>query len=70
MRGSTAKPRPRPSRTNLVLDLRRIAFGQPNTLELLGGCQRWSNKFGKDHRTIAGSIESTILVGFAVHAPN
>lgn len=57
------------SRTNLVLDLGKVAFDRPNVLDVFVGYQYWYNKFGNDHRVVAGSIESTVLLGFAVHAP-
>lgn len=57
------------SRTNLVLDIGKLAFNTPNTVDVFVGYQYWYNKFGNDHRIVAGSIESTVLLGVAIHAP-
>ena len=56
------------SRTNLVLDVGKLVYGQPNKLDAFVGFQYWLNKFGNvDRTTFKGNEEMSFLAGFAVH---
>lgn len=55
------------SRTNLVLDIGKLVYDQPNKVDAFVGFQYWRNKFGNDMRRVAGSEEKTFLAGFAFH---
>ncbi len=55
------------SRTNLVLDVGKLIWNQPNRLDAFVGFQYWLNKFGNDHRFVPGSEEKTFLAGISIH---
>ena len=55
------------SRTNLVLDVGKLVYDQPNKVDAFIGFQYWRNKFGNDAAKTAGAEEKTFLAGFAFH---
>jgi hypothetical protein len=70
------------SRTNLVLDVGKLIWGQPGRIDAFVGFQYWRNKFGNDmayyNRAVtpsrfstgfagAGAEEKTLLTGFSIH---
>ncbi|GEP11144.1 hypothetical protein [Methylobacterium gnaphalii] len=56
------------SRTNLVLDVGKLVWNQPNRLDAFIGFQYWLNKFGNQETpTFKGTEEKSFLAGFAVH---
>ena len=55
------------SRTNLVLDIGKLVYNQPNKVDAFIGFQYWRNKFGNDQRSLAGAEEKSFLAGFAFH---
>ncbi|HEX8417152.1 MAG TPA: hypothetical protein VF641_06060, partial [Methylobacterium sp.] len=56
------------SRTNLVLDIGKLVYDQPNRLDAFVGFQYWLNKFGNgETRTFKGTEEISFLAGVAVH---
>ncbi|AWN35077.1 hypothetical protein [Methylobacterium radiodurans] len=57
------------SRTNLVLDVGKLVYGQPNKIDAFVGFQYWLNKFGNNPRNTINTEEKAFLAGFAFHAP-
>ena len=55
------------SRTNLVLDVGKLVYDQPNKVDAFVGFQYWRNKFGNDAARTPGAEEKTLLAGFAFH---
>lgn len=56
------------SRTNLVLDVGKLVWDQPNRLDAFIGFQYWLNKFGNVDRTnFKGNEEKSFLAGIAFH---
>jgi hypothetical protein len=56
------------SRTNLVLDLGKLVYDQPNKIDVFVGFQYWRNKFGnQETATFKGTEEKSFLAGVAVH---
>ena len=55
------------SRSNLVLDVGKLVYDQPNKVDAFIGFQYWRNKFGNDAATTPGAEEKTFLAGFAFH---
>ncbi|WP_375465561.1 hypothetical protein [uncultured Methylobacterium sp.] len=56
------------SRTNLVLDLGKLIYDQPNRVDVFIGFQYWLNKFGNgETATFKGTEEKSFLAGFAFH---
>jgi len=56
------------SRTNLVLDVGKLIWDQPNKLDAFIGFQYWLNKFGNVERaTFKGTEEKSFLAGLAIH---
>ena len=56
------------SRTNLVLDLGKLVYDQPNKVDVFVGFQYWLNKFGNAERfNFKGTEEKSFLAGFAFH---
>jgi hypothetical protein len=56
------------SRTNLVLDVGKLVWNQPNKLDAFIGFQYWLNKFGNvDRATFKGNEEKSFLAGIAFH---
>ena len=56
------------SRTNLVLDLGKLIYDQPNKVDVFVGFQYWLNKFGNVERyNFKGTEEKSFLAGFAFH---
>ncbi|WP_292505991.1 hypothetical protein [Methylobacterium sp.] len=55
------------SRTNLVLDLGKLVYDQPNRVDVFVGFQYWRNKFGNNAARVAGSEEKTFLAGVSFH---
>ncbi|KQP34961.1 hypothetical protein ASF25_15210 [Methylobacterium sp. Leaf100] len=56
------------SRTNLVLDVGKMIWNQPNKLDAFVGFQYWLNKFGNVERTtFKGTEEKSFLAGIAFH---
>ena len=56
------------SRTNLVLDLGKLVYDQPNRVDVFIGFQYWLNKFGNlETATLKGTEEKSFLAGVAFH---
>ncbi len=56
------------SRTNLVLDLGKLVYDQPNRVDVFVGFQYWHNKFGNvETATFKGTEEKSFLAGVAFH---
>ena len=56
------------SRTNLVLDLGKLIYDQPNKVDVFIGFQYWLNKFGNvETATFKGTEEKSFLAGVAFH---
>jgi hypothetical protein len=56
------------SRTNLVLDLGKLVYDQPNKVDVFVGFQYWLNKFGNVERVnFKGTEEKSFLAGVAFH---
>ena len=56
------------SRTNLVLDLGKLVYDQPNKVDVFIGFQYWLNKFGnQETATFKGTEEKSFLAGVAFH---
>jgi hypothetical protein len=56
------------SRTNLVLDLGKLIYDQPNRVDVFIGFQYWLNKFGNvETASFKGTEEKSFLAGFAFH---
>lgn len=56
------------SRTNLVLDLSKLVYDQPNRVDVFVGFQYWLNKFGNlETATLKGTEEKSVLAGVAFH---
>ncbi|WP_027171222.1 hypothetical protein [Methylobacterium sp. 10] len=56
------------SRTNLVLDIGKLIWNQPNKLDAFIGFQYWLNKFGNvDRANFKGNEEKSFLAGLAFH---
>lgn len=56
------------SRTNLVLDVGKLVYDQPNRVDAFIGFQYWLNKFGNvETATFKGTEEKSFLAGFAFH---
>jgi nucleoside-specific outer membrane channel protein Tsx len=56
------------SRTNLVLDLGKLAWDQPNKVDVFVGFQYWHNKFGNvETATFKGTEEKSFLAGVSFH---
>ncbi|NEU12828.1 hypothetical protein G3T14_11865 [Methylobacterium sp. BTF04] len=56
------------SRTNLVLDVGKLIYDQPNRVDAFIGFQYWLNKFGNvETATFKGTEEKSFLAGFAFH---
>lgn len=56
------------SRTNLVLDVGKLVYDQPNKVDVFIGFQYWLNKFGNVERaTFKGTEEKSFLAGVAFH---
>ncbi|GLS42739.1 hypothetical protein [Methylobacterium brachythecii] len=56
------------SRTNLVLDLGKLIWNQPNRLDAFVGFEYWYNKFGNVERAdFKGTEQKSFLAGFAIH---
>ncbi|MGY2048103.1 hypothetical protein [Methylobacterium sp. JK268] len=56
------------SRTNLVLDVGKLVWDNPNRLDAFIGFQYWLNKFGNvETPTFKGTEEKAFLAGIAVH---
>ncbi|CAO4180928.1 MetA-pathway of phenol degradation [Methylorubrum populi] len=56
------------SRTNLVLDLGKLVYDQPNKVDVFVGFQYWLNKFGnRETATFKGTEEKSFLAGIAFH---
>ncbi|WP_289014290.1 hypothetical protein [uncultured Methylobacterium sp.] len=56
------------SRTNLVLDLGKLVYDQPNKIDVFIGFQYWLNKFGNvETATFKGTEEKSFLAGVAFH---
>lgn len=56
------------SRTNLVLDLGKLIYDQPNRVDVFVGFQYWLNKFGnQETATFKGTEEKSFLAGVAFH---
>lgn len=56
------------SRTNLVLDVGKLVWNQPNKLDAFIGFQYWLNKFGNvDRANFKGNEEKSFLAGIAFH---
>ncbi|WP_107351980.1 hypothetical protein [Methylobacterium sp. Leaf361] len=56
------------SRTNLVLDLGKLVYDQPNQVDVFVGFQYWHNKFGNvETATFKGTEEKSFLAGVAFH---
>ncbi|GJE27972.1 hypothetical protein [Methylobacterium organophilum] len=56
------------SRSNLLFDLGKYFYNQPNRLEAFIGFQYWRNKFGEDQRYRIGAESKNIQAGFIIHA--
>lgn len=57
------------SRTNLVLDLGKLLYDQPNKVDVFIGFQYWLNKFGNNETpTFKGTEEKSFLAGVSFHA--
>jgi hypothetical protein len=56
------------SRTNLVLDVGKLIYDQPNKVDVFIGFQYWLNKFGNvETATFKGTEEKSFLAGVAFH---
>ncbi len=56
------------SRTNLVLDLGKLVYDQPNRVDVFIGFQYWRNKFGNvETANFKGTEEKSFLAGVALH---
>ena len=56
------------SRTNLVLDVGKLIYDQPNKVDVFVGFQYWLNKFGNVERVnFKGTEEKSFLAGVAFH---
>lgn len=56
------------SRTNLVLDVGKLIYDQPNRVDVFIGFQYWHNKFGNIERAnFKGTEEKSFLAGVAFH---
>lgn len=56
------------SRTNLVLDVGKLIYDQPNRVDVFIGFQYWLNKFGNlETATFKGTEEKSFLAGVAFH---
>ena len=56
------------SRTNLVLDVGKLIYDQPNKVDAFIGFQYWLNKFGNvETATFKGTEEKSFLAGVAFH---
>ena len=56
------------SRTNLVLDVGKLVYNQPNKVDVFIGFQYWLNKFGNVERVnFKGTEEKSFLAGVAFH---
>lgn len=56
------------SRTNLVLDVGKLVYDQPNKVDVFIGFQYWLNKFGNVERVnFKGTEEKSFLAGVAFH---
>lgn len=56
------------SRTNLVLDVGKLIYNQPNRVDVFIGFQYWLNKFGNLERVdFKGTEEKSFLAGVAFH---
>lgn len=56
------------SRTNLVLDIGKLIWDQPNKIDAFVGFQYWRNKFGtQETATFKGTEEKAFLAGIAIH---
>ncbi|MDP4022077.1 hypothetical protein Q8W71_05555 [Methylobacterium sp. NEAU 140] len=56
------------SRTNLVLDVGKLVYDQPNRVDVFVGFQYWHNKFGNvETSTFKGTEEKSFLAGVAFH---
>jgi hypothetical protein len=56
------------SRTNLVLDVGKLIYNQPNRVDVFIGFQYWHNKFGNIERVdFKGTEEKSFLAGVAFH---
>lgn len=56
------------SRTNLVLDVGKLIYDQPNKVDVFVGFQYWLNKFGNVERyNFKGVEEKSFLAGVAFH---
>ena len=56
------------SRTNLVLDVGKLFYDQPNKVDAFIGFQYWLNKFGNvETATFKGTEEKSFLAGVAFH---
>lgn len=57
------------SRTNIVLDVGKLVYGQPNKVDVFVGFQYWLNKFGNNPKNTINTEEKAFLFGVAFHAP-
>ncbi|WP_430912350.1 hypothetical protein [Methylobacterium sp. sgz302541] len=56
------------SRTNLVLDVGKLVYDQPNKVDVFVGFQYWLNKFGnRETANFKGTEEKSFLAGVAFH---
>ncbi|KAB7781968.1 hypothetical protein [Methylorubrum populi] len=55
------------SRTDLVLDIGKLFYNQPNRLNAFIGFEYYQNKFGADQRFIPGANQKSFLAGIAIH---
>ncbi|TNC09990.1 hypothetical protein FF100_24035 [Methylobacterium terricola] len=56
------------SRTNLVLDVGKLVYNQPNKVDVFIGFQYWLNKFGNvETATFKGTEEKSFLAGVSFH---
>lgn len=55
------------SRSDLVLDVGKLIYDQPNRLSAFAGFYYYQNKFGADQRFIPGANQKTFLAGIALH---
>lgn len=56
------------SRTNLVLDVGKLVWGQPQKLDAFVGFEYWHNKFGNVERAnFKGTEQKSFLVGVSAH---
>ncbi|WP_407067265.1 hypothetical protein [Methylobacterium sp. Leaf111] len=56
------------SRTNLVLDVGKLIYDQPNRVDVFIGFQYWLNKFGNIERAnFKGTEEKSFLAGVSFH---